>query len=193
MRVVSAVSFLLALCALQALAADVVVLRDGSQRSGRVESCADDACRLSGARIAMSEIAAIFLNGDDTLQQTIPATPNVVVMRDGSVRKGVVTFINLGVVEIGDEELERSEVAAIIFGTDPRRTVKPVSDVVILRDRSSIVDLDLHRDANDVGIDVVRREGELQIIAVKWLLVESRVKMAQTPNREPGRTAKRRT
>ncbi|MBK5259296.1 MAG: hypothetical protein JJE51_06865 [Thermoanaerobaculia bacterium] len=107
---------------------DVVVMRDRSERSGKLEQCADDQCRLSGKRIAMVEIRAIFFDGP---RKELPVRSNAIVMRDGSVRTGRVTFINRGTVDTDDVEIDRSRVAAVVFSD---ASDKPLSDLLILRD-----------------------------------------------------------
>lgn len=115
---------------LQARASDIVVMLNGSERSGDLQLCSDDQCRLSGKPIPISQIRAIFLEGQ---RKIIPGRSNAIVMRDGSVRDGRVTFVNRGTVDTDDEEIERSLVAAILFGGAAEA---PVSDLLILRDRS---------------------------------------------------------
>lgn len=117
----------LVLAGLPLAAADVVVMRDGSERSGKLEQCADDQCRLSGKRIAMEEIRAIFFDGP---RKELPVRSNAIVMLDGSVRTGRVTFINRGTVDTDDVEIDRARVAAVVFSASD----KPLSDLLILRD-----------------------------------------------------------
>jgi hypothetical protein len=128
MRVVNAFVFLI-LFASAALAADLVVMRDGSEQSGTLELCADDSCRLSGKRIPIAGIRAIFLDG---AKKDLSARSGSILMRDGSVRSGVVTFINRGTVDTDDQEFDRSRVAAVIFGG----AAEPLEDLLILRDGS---------------------------------------------------------
>ncbi|MBK5260276.1 MAG: hypothetical protein JJE51_11830 [Thermoanaerobaculia bacterium] len=116
---------------LPALAADVVVMRDGSERSGTLTMCADDQCRLNGTPIPMLEIRAIFFDGP---RKELPVRSSAIVMRDGSVRTGRVTFINRGTVDTDDEEIDRSLVAAILFSV---ASDKPISDLLILRNGSA--------------------------------------------------------
>ena len=109
-----------------ARAADVVVLRDGSEQSGTLELCADNTCRLSGKRIAIADIRAIFLDG---AKKDLSVRSTAIVMRDGSVRAGLVTFINRGTVDTDEQEFDRSRVAAVFFGDSG----KPAQDLLILR------------------------------------------------------------
>lgn len=119
------------LISIEAVANDVIVMRDGSERSGAVELCADDQCRLSGVRIPMDDIRAIYLGGDGATKKLIAPRGDAIVLRDGSTRKGRVTFINKGTVDTDDDEIDRSRVAAIFFSGG--REV-PVFDLLILRD-----------------------------------------------------------
>lgn len=119
------------LISIEAVANDVIVMRDGSERSGAVELCADDQCRINGARIPMENIRAIYLGGDDATKKLIAPRGDAIVLRDGSTRKGRVTFINKGTVDTDDDEIDRSRVAAIFFSGG--REV-PVFDLLILRD-----------------------------------------------------------
>ena len=105
--------------------ADVVVLRDGKERSGTVERCDEEVCRLNGSPIPLSDIAAIFFG--DEARKLRPKTAGI-VLRDGSVREGRVTFINLGSVDTDDDEIDRGDVLAVFFNVP-----EPPPDVVILR------------------------------------------------------------
>ena len=115
---------LLALLATVPIRADVVVLRDGSERSGTVELCDEETCRVSSSRIPIAEIRAIHF-GSTKLEGTRFATGAILL--DGSSRKGRVTFVNRGVVEIDGEEIARNRVAAVVF------TALVPPDVLILR------------------------------------------------------------
>mgnify|MGYP006199341979 CR=1 FL=1 len=57
----------------------------------------------------------------------------MIVFRDGSIRKGRVTFVNRGTVDFADEEFSRSTVASIYFAG----AAVPVSDYLILTDGAS--------------------------------------------------------
>lgn len=108
------------LSSLAALATDVVVMRDGSERFGVLSLCEDPQCNLSGKRIPIAEIRAIYLDGP---RKELPVRSSSIVMRDGSVRTGRVTFLNRGTVDTDDEELDRSLVAAIIFSVASEKAV----------------------------------------------------------------------
>ncbi|HUP46915.1 MAG TPA: hypothetical protein VM779_15520 [Thermoanaerobaculia bacterium] len=117
--------------AIAARAEDIVIMRDGSERSGRLELCDEQHCRLSGTPIPVAQVRSIHLDG--TPKQTLPRKSEIVVLRDGTIREGRVIFVNLGTVDTEHEEIDRSLVAAIIFSALPG---EPVQDYLILRDGS---------------------------------------------------------
>ena len=104
-------------------AADAVVLRDGSRLSGTVTMCDEEGCSIAGKRVMVEEIARIEL----VEGKEIPASAGAgsVVLANGTVRHGTFTALNLGYVWIGEEEIERSEVAAVVLLATPMALPTP--------------------------------------------------------------------
>jgi hypothetical protein len=117
---------IVAVIAASQMRADVVVMRDGSQRSGSIEICDQEGCRLSGTRIPAGEIRAIYFGA--AKPGSLPRAAGI-LLRDGSLRKGRVSFVNRGVVDLDDEEIDRDRVAAVIFIPEE----DPPADLLILR------------------------------------------------------------
>ena len=99
--------------------ADVLMLRDGSRRSGRLQSCFDESCNLSGKRIPIETIARIVferpgLPSASTDKSKAQAT-DVVVLRDGKVHRGKFSSVDLGEVSLEEGTFDRDDVASIDF------------------------------------------------------------------------------
>lgn len=104
------------LVAAVAAAEDLVVLRDGSSRTGVLQSCSGDRCTLAGSPILTREIAWIGLGQQKQATPAIaPATVDQAVLRDGTTREGSLVGVSLGLVILDGMELARSEVAWIRF------------------------------------------------------------------------------
>lgn len=143
LRLAVAAGLLLAPAAHLATAEDLVVLRAGDSRSGTLQSCDAERCQLNGKPVPRSGIAWIGLaqaaGAPPKLQS---AATDQVVLRSGAVERGELTGISLGVVLLGEVELERAAVAWIRLA-DP-----------------GAVAADLPPAAGESGLDVVlRRDG----------------------------------
>lgn len=95
---------------------DVIVRKDGSRITARVKTCDEERCFAEGQRISLEEIARIELVDAPAIPPV--ATAGSVVLTDGSIRRGTFTGLNLGFVYLGDEEISREGVAAIILASD---------------------------------------------------------------------------
>lgn len=103
-------------CSATLLAADTLRLKDGSTVAAALKSCDAEQCSAGARRISLSDIQRIEL----TEGPEIPASARAVsvVLTDGTVLPGAFVGLSLGFVWIGDEEIDRSRVAAVILA-DP--------------------------------------------------------------------------
>ena len=97
------------------VAADVLVLKNGSRITGRVKFCDEDHCRIDDTRTPLGQIAAILLRPDATIPKSVAGTSLVLV--GGSVLSGVFGGLNLGTVTFGGVDYDRDTVAAVVLGS----------------------------------------------------------------------------
>lgn len=115
MRRTAFVLFLLCL-PLPGRAEEWLLLRDGGQRTGQLQSCVQDQCRLSGQTIPRSSIAWIGFNGrKDSPPAVQDPARDAVYLLDESVHAGRVVGISLGEVTMEDTGYPRSSVAWVWF------------------------------------------------------------------------------
>lgn len=93
-------------------AADVVHLRDGSRIDGKVTSCDEESCSVDRKHVALADVARITLAGAPKLPSIAKAG---VLLVDGTLREGKFTGLSIGVVWLGEEELDRGDVAEIFL------------------------------------------------------------------------------
>lgn len=130
----SAASALSLLCA--AAGADLLFLRDGSQRSGALAACVGESCGFSGDTVARAAIVAIGF-GDATTAAPTPTQTSTdeVHLTGGAVVVSPVVGISLGVVATASGSHDRDLVSWVFFaapaqapGEEPpvaRRTPTP--------------------------------------------------------------------
>jgi hypothetical protein len=127
-------------------AADVLVLRGGETRTGTVQSCDEEVCRLDGNTLARSGIAWIgFGQGGAALPHLRSAASDQVLLVAGAIERGSLTGLSLGIVLLGGSQLDRSAVAWIrladpgaIAADLPPADGVPGLDLVLLRDGSAM-------------------------------------------------------
>lgn len=111
MRMVSSLAVALLLHAVAA-GADVVQLKDGSRVEGSLTFCDEEVCRIDQRRVARAEITRITLRAVASAHAL--REPGV-LLTDGAIRRGTVTGLTLGYVEIDGEEIDRETVALILL------------------------------------------------------------------------------
>lgn len=126
MRTLMAVLGFLVFSAAAAASADVLHMKDGSRLEGKLTFCDEEICSIDKRRYPLSDIARIELRPVEAIP--LAARDGGVVLTDGSVRAGLFTGLNLGIVNVGEEELEREDVALIILNPIPR------ADVIVERE-----------------------------------------------------------
>ncbi|MFN7942469.1 MAG: hypothetical protein U0X73_12805 [Thermoanaerobaculia bacterium] len=91
---------------------DLVVKRDGSTASGKVNSYVGDTCYLDGHPVPRATIAWIgFSTATVDLPPLADATEDEAHLRDGAVRRGHLVGVSQGEVVLESGELERADVA----------------------------------------------------------------------------------
>jgi hypothetical protein len=118
------IAFAFALCfaAVPARAEDVLVIRDGTRRSGTVTGCRDDGCTLDGQRVARGLIAWVGLARTPDARTPAPRDPlkDEFHLTDGRVVAGEFEGLSLGAAAIEGQSFEREDVAWIRFaGPEP--------------------------------------------------------------------------
>jgi hypothetical protein len=97
-----------------AAAQDVLILKDGKQRTGPLTVCAGAVCRLGGVETALSEIGWIGLGQEAAAPPALAAaTVDVVLLRGAGERRGRLVGVSLGVVTLEDAEVDRAAVSWI--------------------------------------------------------------------------------
>jgi len=97
-----------------AAAEDVLILKGGKQRTGRLTACSEERCRMGGAEIPLAEIAWIGLEPKTAAPPPVtPGSASVVVLRDGGERRGKLAGVSLGAVTLDDADIDRDAVAWI--------------------------------------------------------------------------------
>src|SRR5262245_60409325 len=115
MRRIAVVLFLVCL-PLPCRAAEWVLLRDGGQRTGQLQSCVADQCQLSGQTIPRSTISWSGFNGrKDSPPAVDDPGRDTVYLLDGAVHAGSIVGISLGEVTTDDASFPRSSVAWVWF------------------------------------------------------------------------------
>lgn len=119
--------------------ADVLILRDGSRRTGALQACAGSQCRFAGKTIAAAEIAWIGFGGAGGKQDMPPAVADSshdeLHLADGSVATGTLEGISLGEVALADRSFDRASVSWLHFAGAPGMTAP--QDLFVLRDGST--------------------------------------------------------
>lgn len=99
---------------------DLLILRSGRTEHGQIKVCDSDSCRLAGKSYAREEIAWIGLAPPrDTPPGVVDGSEDEVHLRDGTVHKGHLTGISLGLVEIQPGEWDRELVTWIHLAGAP--------------------------------------------------------------------------
>ena len=97
-----------------------LLLRDGSHRTGQLQSCVQDQCRLSGTVIPRSSIAWIGFNGrKDTPPRIEHPERDAVILLDATVHPGRIVGISLGEVTMEEAGFPRPSVAWVWFAGPP--------------------------------------------------------------------------
>lgn len=110
-----------ALLAAGAAAQDLLILRDGTRRQGTISGCREDGCTLDGRKVPRSTIVWVGL-GSAAGEAPAPRNPghDEVHLVSGRVVSGEFGGMSLGAVLIGEESLDRDEVAWLRFaGPEP--------------------------------------------------------------------------
>ncbi len=143
-RLAVAAGLLLAPAAIAALAEDLIVPRAGEPQQGTLKSCDTERCQWNGKPVERAGIAWIGLGQTAAETPKLPAAAtDQVVLRSGAVERGELTGISLGVVLLGEVELERAAVAWIRLA-DPQAVAADLPpapgegglDRLVLRDGS---------------------------------------------------------
>lgn len=93
--------------------AGVIVLKNGSRVEGKITFCDEETCSVTKRRVALEDIARIILQENSRIPGH-DRGPGI-VLTDGTFRGGRFTGLNLGVVNVDDDEIDRQEVAIIIL------------------------------------------------------------------------------
>jgi len=107
--------------------ADLLYLRDGSERAGALASCVGGTCGFSGSAVPRAEIAAIAF-GDLTTPPPAPSqgATDEVHLAGGAVVASPVVGISLGVVATEAGSHDRAQVSWVLFAAPaPRRAEQP--------------------------------------------------------------------
>jgi len=126
MRLRLIVAFVCGLLAARSLAADVLILRDGTRRQGTIAGCRDE-CTLDGEKVARSTIVWVGLGAGGTAPPP-PRNPgsDEVHLVSGRIVVGEFGGMSLGAVLIGEDSFDRDEVAWLRFaGPEPAPTPTP--------------------------------------------------------------------
>jgi hypothetical protein len=97
-------------------AADVLILRSGTERQGRLQSCSGQACLLDQSRIPRDAIEWIGLTGRPPPPAVRNPTVDEAHTRGGAITPGKLVQIDERVVTMDGETLARSEVSWIHLG-----------------------------------------------------------------------------
>jgi hypothetical protein len=101
---------------------DLITLRDGGTKGGKVESCDTAGCLIGGSRVARAAIASIRLGRQSALN--LPdAGKDQIQLTDGSVLNQTMTSVDAGRVASNQDSFPRDRVAWIYLA--PRRAVGP--------------------------------------------------------------------
>jgi len=106
---------LISLLALPAWGEDLLILRDGSRRTGQLQACVAEVCRFNGGNLPRTEIAWIRFQGSDSPPQVSEPARDAVFLADGSAHPGHVVGISLGEVAMEEGGFPRPSVAWVWF------------------------------------------------------------------------------
>ena len=112
-------------------AEDVLVIRDGTRRSGTVTGCRDDGCTLDGQKVARGLIAWVGLSQPADARTPSPRDPlkDEFHLADGRVVGGEFEGLSLGAAAIAGQSFEREDVAWIRFaGPEPAPSTPPAAE-----------------------------------------------------------------
>src|SRR5262245_2072738 len=119
MRRIAFVLFLLCL-PLPGRSEEWLLLRDGGHRTGQLQSCVQDQCRLSGQTTPRSSIAWIGCTGRrDSPPAVEDPARDAVYLVDETVHVGHIVGISLGDAAMEDASYPRSSVAWVWFAGPP--------------------------------------------------------------------------
>lgn len=93
-------------------AQDLLLLRDGSSRPGRLQACVEDVCQFDGSPVQRSAISCLGLGVPPDAVRPAPRNPNVdeVHLVDGTIEPGPLLGISLGEVRTETASFPRPEV-----------------------------------------------------------------------------------
>lgn len=114
--------------AAQARAADLLVMTDGTRKAGSVSGCRDEECTMDGRKVARSTIRWVGLarEPDARLPRARDVTRDELHLRNENILTGDFVGLSLGAAAIGDESVDRDDVAWIRFaGAEPLPRVSP--------------------------------------------------------------------
>jgi hypothetical protein len=93
---------------------DLITLRDGGTKTGKVESCDGSGCTIGGNRIARETIMSIRLGGQSALNLQNPSQDKI-QLTDGSVLTQTMTSVDAARVAGNQGTFPRGQVAWIYF------------------------------------------------------------------------------
>lgn len=100
----------------------MLILRDGSRRFGKLQSCVGDRCHLDGQQVLREQIEWIGLKDPETVPPAVrDATADEVHLRDRTVHSGALVGISAGEVLTERRAFDRPGVAwihLVAIGTD---------------------------------------------------------------------------
>lgn len=121
---------------LGARAGDLLVLRDGTNRSGTLTLCHEKQCLVGGQPLAFDEVAWIGFGESSAPASLAASRIDLIALSDGSTRREKVIWISLGQVMTDQAQIDRSRIQSITFA---RAGAASTVDLVIGRDGSRAI------------------------------------------------------
>jgi hypothetical protein len=122
---------LLVLCGATA-SADVLLLKDGSRLTVKLRNCDEDRCVTENKQIPMDQIVGIELRSGQSAASARSRAGAVTI--DGAFHPGAFTGLSISEVNIGDEVLDRADVAFIVVAGSTLPATTAPRDVLIAND-----------------------------------------------------------